>query len=220
MHVLIVDDHPLFRAGLNALLYELDASVKTAQAATLGEVCDMHDRGEIFDLVLLDMKLPDSEGLDLLQRVKEVFEEALVVIMSATEDPHLIRSAIDMGACGYIPKTTNPAVTVNALRLVLAHGIYLPLNILHGIAMVDVIVAKTQECPQPSLSERQLDVLQRLLQGKPNKIIARELAIAEGTVKAHLASIYQFLNVTSRSQAMSRAHQLGFFEHFASLPPS
>lgn len=220
MRVLLVDDHPLFRAGLNALLYELDSNIETAEAATLGEVCDKHDQGEIFDLVLLDMKLPDSEGLDLLRRVKEVFEEALVVIMSATEDPHLIRSAIDMGACGYIPKTTNPAVTVNALRLVLAHGIYLPLNILHGIGMADIIVAKTQECPQPSLSERQLAVLQCLLQGKPNKIIARELAIAEGTVKAHLASIYQFLNVTSRSQAMSRAHQLGFFEKFASLPPS
>jgi len=219
MHVLIVDDHPLFRTGLKALLYELDSNIETAEAATLGEVCHLGEMGNIFDLVLLDMNLPDGNGLDVLRRAKEVFDASLVVIMSATEDPHLIRSAIDMGACGYIPKTTNPAVTVNALRLVLAHGIYLPLNILQGMGGDGATFTKELECSQPSLSERQLAVLQRLLQGKPNKIIARELAIAEGTVKAHLASIYQVLNVATRSQAMARAHQLGFFEQFANLPP-
>jgi DNA-binding NarL/FixJ family response regulator len=218
MHVLIVDDHPLFRAGLKALLYELDPNIETREAATVAEACAAHNEDVTFGLVLLDMKLPDGNGLDVLRRVKELFDEALVVIMSATEDPHLIRSAIDMGACGYIPKTTNPAVAVNALRLVLAKGIYLPLNILKGMAIPGAVLEETQECPRPSLSERQLAVLQRLLQGKPNKIIARELAIAEGTVKAHLASIYQFLKVTTRSQAMSRAHQLGFFEQFSNLP--
>ena len=219
MRVLIVDDHPLFRSGLRALLYELDSSIETQEAATVGEVCDSHQRGENFDLMLLDMSLPDGNGLEVLRRVKEVFDATLVVILSATEDPNLILSAIDAGACGYIPKTTNPMVTVNALRLVLGRGIYLPSNILQNIKASNTGLQEERQC-LPRLSERQLSVLHRLLQGKSNKVIARELAIAEGTVKAHLASIYQFLDVTTRSQAMFRAHQLGFFDKFINLPPS
>lgn len=219
MRILIVDDHPLFRAGLKALLYELDPDIETMQAPTLCKVCDLSAKGETFDLILLDLNLPDGNGLDVLQRVKEVFDTALVAIMSATEDPRLIRGMIDAGACGYIPKTTDPLVTVNALRLILANGIYLPLNVLQSDGETEPAPTKKQGIPEPCLSERQLAVLHRLLQGKPNKIIARELSIAEGTVKAHLASIYQFLNVSTRSQAMYRAHQLGLFDKFSSLPP-
>ncbi len=219
MRILIVDDHPLFRAGLKALLYELDSNIETMQAPTLREIGDLSAKGEVFDLILLDLNLLDGKGLEVLQRVKELFDTALIAIMSAMEDPRLIRAVIDAGACGYITKTTDPMVTVNALRLILAHGIYLPLNILQSAEGMEPELIKKREIPEPCLSERQLAVLHRLLQGKPNKIIARELAIAEGTVKAHLASIYQFLNVATRSQAMYRAHQLGLFDKFASLPP-
>jgi DNA-binding NarL/FixJ family response regulator len=214
MQILIVDDHPLFRAGLAALLYELDSAVVTTEAASVQQVRELRDGGGRFDLVLLDLHLPDAQGLEILLLVKEMFEGSLVAIMSATEDPQLIRSAIDAGACGYIPKTTNPAVTVNALRLILARGIYLPLHILEDVERHGFTFAGNATSGQPSLSSRQLTVLQCLLQGKSNKVIARELSIAEGTVKAHLATIYQFMNVTTRSQAMARSHQLGFFEQF------
>jgi DNA-binding NarL/FixJ family response regulator len=219
MRVLIVDDHPLFRAGLKALVFELDSEIETAEAATLRDVQDAHDRGESFDLILLDMNLPDGNGVEALARVKGAFEAIPVVVMSAIEDPALIRDAIDQGACGYIPKTTNPTVTVHALRLVLAHGIYLPPVVLRSSERPSSKLSKpdSHAPPPPTLSERQLEVLQRLLHGKPNKIIARELAISEGTVKAHLAAIYQFLNVTTRTQALYRAHELGLFDQFETL---
>lgn len=215
MRVLVIDDHPLFRAGLRALLYELDPQIVAVEAGSLREVTDIAAAGVEFHLVLLDMGLPDGSGLVVLQTVKQAFEAAPVVIMSAATDPHLIRDVIDAGASGYIPKTTQPEVTVSALRLVLAHGIYLPLDILmqsgsgHPPAPTPVNL--------PGLSAKQLAVLQRLLQGKPNKVIARELAIAEGTVKAHLAAVYQFLDVSSRSEAMRRSHELGYFEQFGAL---
>ena len=215
MRVLVIDDHPLFRAGLRALLYELDPQIGAVEAGSLREVADIAAAGAEFDLVLLDMSLPDGNGLVALQRVKQAFEAAPVVIMSAATDARLIREVIDAGASGYIPKTTRPEVTVSALRLVLAHGIYLPLDILLQGNSVDPSTA--QPAYLPGLSTKHLAVLQRLLQGKPNKVIARELTIAEGTVKAHLASVYQFLDVTSRSEAMRRAHELGYFERFGAI---
>lgn len=214
MRVLVIDDHPLFRAGLRALLYELDSHIGAVEAGSLREVAEIAAAGADFDLVLLDMGLPDGSGLVALQAVKQAFEAAPVVVMSAATDARLIRDVIDAGASGYIPKTTRPELTVSALRLVLAHGIYLPLDILLHNSATDQPPPQAQP---PGLSARQLAVLQRLLQGKPNKVIARELAIAEGTVKAHLASVYQFLDVATRSEAMRRAHELGYFERFATL---
>jgi DNA-binding NarL/FixJ family response regulator len=218
MRVLIVDDHPLFRTGLKALLFELDPAIETAEATSVSDVILAGERGEAFDLVLLDLDLPDSKGLSGLQRVRAAFEGPRLVVMSALEDADLIRSAIDAGACGYIPKTTDPTVTVHALRLVLARGIYLPPHVLDAGGDRGARDPAARNAERPQLSTRQLAVLQRLLQGKPNKIIARELLIAEGTVKAYLAAIYQALNVSSRTQAMFRAHELGFFDQFPGAP--
>ena len=216
MRILIVDDHPLFRAGLTALLFELDTNIETAEAASLAQACERKEQGESFDLVLLDLNLPDAAGLSGLHRIKATFEAALVVVMSAVEEPQLIFSVLDAGACGYIPKTTDPTATVQALRLVLARGIYLPPSAMAGRDRSEAIpVGATPRRGASDLSERQLQVLQRLLHGKPNKIIARELDIAERTVKAHLQAIYQALNVATRTQAMYRAHELGLFERFA-----
>ena len=212
MNVLLVDDHPLFREGLKALLMGLDPSVQTEVAASVAQAL-AHAQGPGVDLVLLDMNLPDVTHVEALRRVKAVFDEVPVVVVSADEDPALILATVDAGAAGYIPKSTDPEVTIQALRLVLAHGIYLPASALrHAPAPA---FAASQPAP---LSQRQQDVLTRLLQGKPNKIIARELDIAEGTVKAHLWAIYQTLGVSSRAQAMYRVHELGLYQ-VAGNPP-
>jgi DNA-binding NarL/FixJ family response regulator len=219
MRVLIIDDHELFRAGLKALLFELDPNIQAAQAGTLTDGLSTNDSSAPFDLILLDMNLPDVRGLEALSKVREAFEGVPVVVMSAIEDPRFIRSTIEAGACGYIPKTTTSAVTVLALKLVLEQGVYLPADYLlqddeqasAGTATTSMTTARAV------FSERQLEVLQRLLQGKPNKVIARELAIAEGTVKAHLAAIYQVLNVTTRTQAMYKVHELGLSTQFTGI---
>ena len=211
MRVLIVDDHPLYRAGVRALLSGLDPDLTAADVSNVSEALGLADTDPSFDLVLLDMNLPGANRLDALQQIKARFESAAVVVVSGDEDPSLILATIDAGAAGFIPKSTDPAITMQALRLVLAHGTYLPVHALRHVSESGSH-ASGSGLAMPDLSERQRAVLLRLLHGKANKVIARELGIAEGTVKAHLWSVYQLLGVTSRAQAMCRVHELGLLD--------
>lgn len=212
MRVLIVDDHPLYRAGVRALLAGLDPELVAVDAANVAEVLRLSNREEDqFDLVLLDMNLPGAKHLEALQQVRSHFETASIVVVSADEDPALMLGAVDAGAAGYIPKSTDPNVTLQALRLVLAHGTYLPVHALRHLG-TDLPTTASATNTLPEFSERQRAVLLGLLQGKPNKAIARDLGVAEGTVKAHLWSVYQLLGVSSRTEAMCRVHALGLLE--------
>lgn len=215
MHVLIVDDHPLFRQGLRALLSALDPSIEAADVSAVPDVRELHATGYRPELVLLDMNLPGISKLDALHDVKALFESACVVVVSADEDPALIRSVIEAGAAGYIPKTTDAGITIQALRLVLSNGIYLPSIALDSLTDIPY-PASSVGGDADAFSPRQRAVLRCLLQGKANKVIARELDMAEGTVKAHLWAVYQALGVNSRTQAMYRAHELGLFTQVSS----
>lgn len=227
VRVLIVDDHPLFREGLKGLLIGLDPAVEVHQAASVADAQRM--AGQPFDLVLMDLQMPGTYGMDALLRIKTLFDESAVVVVSGDESPSTIQSAIQHGAAGYVPKSTDPSVTTHALRLVLAQGTYLPPEALSSPGAAQTPLRRHDD-PQPGtgpgvvhqgpasaptwprdLSQRQLAVLRCLLQGKPNKVIAREIGIAEGTVKAHLWAVYQLLGVNNRAQAMYRAHELKLF---------
>lgn len=211
MHILIVDDHPLFREGLKTLLTALEPGIRISDAGSVAEAIAL-SAADAPDLILLDMNLPGPSRLDALRQVKAAHETASVVVVSGDEDPVLIRKAVDEGAAGYIPKTTNASLTIQALRLVLANGIYLPRAALTAGGDARSSAEPAKAGGPPEFSGRQLAVLKCLLQGKANKVIARELDIAEGTVKAHLWSIYQALGVNSRAQAMYRVHELHMFE--------
>jgi DNA-binding NarL/FixJ family response regulator len=205
MNVVIIDDHPLYREGVRALLYGLEPTAKVAGFSNVADACAAPQALPV-DLVLLDMNLPGSSRLQALQDVKANFEDASVVVVSGEEDPALVLSVIDAGAAGFVPKSTEPSVTIQALRLVLAQGVYLPPLALQHAAQ------RSNPVQMPTLSERQTAVLQLLLQGKSNKVIARDLAISEGTVKAHLWVVYQALGVNTRSQAMCKAYELGLLK--------
>jgi DNA-binding NarL/FixJ family response regulator len=214
MHILIVDDHPLFCQGMKSLLAELEPGARVSAAGTVAQAIALAAE-DAPDLILLDMNLPGTSRLEALRQIKAAHEAASVVVVSAEQDPLLIRSAVDEGAAGYIPKTTDILLTTQALRLVLANGIYLPRAALTGS---DARSAESSKAgAEPEFSGRQLAVLKCLLQGKANKVIARELDIAEGTVKAHLWAIYQALGVNSRAQAMYRVHELHMFDHVPKL---
>jgi DNA-binding NarL/FixJ family response regulator len=211
VRVLIVDDHPLFRQGMKALLLGLDATIDCSEAGDVAAAVQVAVEGAQFDLVLLDLGLPGLSGLDALGEIKRAFDGAAVVIVSGEEAPSLVRDAISAGAAGYVPKSTDPSVTLQALRLVIANGTYLPPIAIAGFATgVARPAGGTQ--PAPQLSPRQVEILRLLLQGQSNKVIARRLDIAEGTVKAHLWAVYQALGVASRGQAMFKAHQLGLLD--------
>lgn len=219
MRVLLVDDHPLFREGLKGLLIGLNPSVLVHQAASVSEAERLS--GQYFDLVLMDLQMPGSVGMHALTRIKALFEESAVVVVSGDESPMTIQNAIQHGAAGYVPKSTDPAVTVHALKLVMAQGTYLPPEALQLAEVTPQPGADQGGAPSwpRELSPRQLSVLRCLLQGKPNKVIAREIGIAEGTVKAHLWAVYQLLGVGNRAQAMYRAHELKLFA-MLSPPPT
>jgi DNA-binding NarL/FixJ family response regulator len=220
MRVLLIDDHPLFREGLKGLLLGLEPSVRVEQAGSVDAAGSL--QGQAFDLVLMDLNMPGSQGMEALSRTKALFEAAAVVVVSGDESPGTIQSAIQHGAAGYVPKTTDPSVTIQALRLVLAQGTYLPPEALRQpgtTAETSAVPATTTPNWPKELSPRQLAVLRCLLQGKPNKVIAREIGIAEGTVKAHLWAVYQLLGVSNRAQAMYRAHELQLFSALHSPVP-
>ncbi len=202
MNVLIVDDHPLYREGLKALLAGLDPELVAHGVSNVDDAAAaVGDKA--LDLVLLDMNLPGTSHLAALQQMRVLFEGASIVVVSGDEDTALMLAAIDAGASGYIPKSADPLMTIQALRVVLAQGVYLPVDALRHA------VRRASPGTMPAISDKQQAVLQRLLQGKSNKVIARELDIAEGTVKAHLSAVYTALGVNSRSQAMCKAYELG-----------
>ena len=210
VHILLVDDHALFRGGLKSLLQELGAGLVLDEAGNCGQALESV-AGRRYDLILLDLNMPGLNRLDALAALREAAPDAPVVVLSGETEPDLVRATIERGAMGFIPKSATPQVLIEALRLVLAHGVYLPLEVLERMnapapkapdAAADAAVV-------PGLTPRQLDVLRFVIQGKPNKVIARELDIAESTVKVHLSSVLRAFGVRNRTEAVYAAAKMG-----------
>ncbi|MCV6615190.1 MAG: response regulator transcription factor [Cellvibrionaceae bacterium] len=208
MRVLIIDDHHLFRSGLRFLLTGLKQSIQYLEASSCEEATLLFDSNDV-DVVLLDYYLPGVAGVDALERIKNHFQTNVVVISSA-DSPEIIHKVINRGAVGFIPKSSSPEVLVAALKLVLAKGVYLPPNVLDQYSSsLSPDCEKRREELLGSLSARQLAVLMKAIQGLPNKAIAHELDIAEGTVKSHLFACYRALEVDNRTDAVYVTASLG-----------
>jgi DNA-binding NarL/FixJ family response regulator len=211
MKILLIDDHALFREGLKFLLRSLDAALEVDEAGNCAKALE-YAAARSHDLVLLDLKMPGVEGLDALSALREAIPAVPLVVVSGEDNPGVVRAAIERGAMGFIPKSSTPEVLVQALRLVLAHGVYLPPTVLDAGGTASVSAASQTSAGQAALSgltPRQVDVLRCVIQGKPNKIIARELDISEGTVKAHLSSVLRAFGVRNRTEAVYAAAKLG-----------
>ena len=212
MKILIVDDHPLIREALRHVLTVLDAKIDLIEAQNFTEALAAADANPELDLILLDLGLPDIDGFDALLELRKCHPGAPVVVLSASEQPAMVLRAIDIGAMGFIPKTTSSPLLLNALRLVLAGGVYLPVEVLrqHESAPEPALSLAAQATqfgkmltPQDiGLTARQAEVLALLVQGKSNKLICRDLGLAEGTVKIHVTAILKALNVSNRTQAV------------------
>jgi DNA-binding NarL/FixJ family response regulator len=212
MKILLIDDHALFREGLKFLLRSLDAALEVDEAGNCAKALE-YAATRSYDLVLLDLKMPGVEGLDALAALREAIPGIPLVVVSGEDNPGVVRAAIERGAMGFIPKSSTPEVLVQALRLVLAHGVYLPPTVLDAAAVTTPATAVVPQGaagqPPLGLTARQVDVLRCVIQGKPNKIIARELDISEGTVKAHLSSVLRAFGVRNRTEAVYAAAKLG-----------
>jgi DNA-binding NarL/FixJ family response regulator len=203
--VLFADDHPLFREGVKPVLQKLEPCLEIIEAFDYPSAfLAMHQAGDV-DLALLDLYMPGMSGVDGVTRFRAAFPEIPLVVLSASEVAEDIHRLLAAGALGYVTKSSPSEVILNALRLVLAGGIYIPPSLLnhHGYeSEADYFISA-------SLTSRQLEVLCELVKGQSNKKIAKALNVTEGTVKIHLAAIFRILQVNNRTEAVLVAQKMG-----------
>jgi len=213
MNVLLVDDHALLRGGMKFLLRSLDADLEMDEASNGDQALELV-ASRSYDLLLLDLKMPGLNGMEALNALHAAVPGTPLVILSADDDPGVVRAAIEGGAMGFIPKSSTPEELIQALRLVLAQGVYLPATALEATQPIPAMEptsaqADTLESVLPGLTRRQMEVLRCVIKGKSNKAIARELEVSEGTVKAHLSSVFQALGAHNRTEVVYAAAKLG-----------
>lgn len=211
-HILIADDHPLFRLALTQALRAIAPDATLIEADSLAAACAQLDARHDIDLVLLDLHLPDSRGLMGLASLRAEHPAVAVAMISANEDPMVIRRALAFGAAGYIPKGASLDELGTALRAVLNCEEYVPAQ-LHNAIGTSATSREDQQIAArlASLTPQQFRVLSQVADGQLNKQIADKLGIQERTIKAHLSLIFQKLGVRNRTQAsvMLRSLELG-----------
>jgi DNA-binding NarL/FixJ family response regulator len=217
MKVLVVDDHVLIREALRGVLKELGNDVAIFDASSGRQAMRLIEEHRDLGLILLDLNLPDRNGFALLSEVRERYPAVSIVVLSAFNDRDNVVKALDLGALGFIPKSASREVMVSALQLVLSGGIYIPPEILAPSmpAPVDpqTSLKRSGATLSPAalgLTERQVDVLALMMQGKSNKAICRSLDLAEPTVKNHVTAILRVLKVTNRTEAVIAVGALGW----------
>ncbi len=208
--IIIVDDHPLFRAALRQTLSGSDADMRVEEAGDLNALTAALEADRDCDLVLLDLNMPGGHGISGLLLLRAQYPEVPVMIISAVEDQKVIRRTFELGAAGYLSKSVGPADIRKAIDTVLSGEILVPEGI--NLAASDEQSAFVRRLS--TLTPQQIRVLMMLSDGLMNKQIAYELSISEATVKAHVSSILQKLDVDSRTQAVIAASKIeqGQFE--------
>jgi two-component system, NarL family, nitrate/nitrite response regulator NarL len=211
MKLLVVDDHPVFRDGLAALLKQAAEHTVVLQAPECASALQLAAEHEDLDAVFVDLMMPGMTGDLCVREFGKSRPELPVIVLSSSENPSDVRRALKAGALGYIPKSASPQTLLSALKLVLTGNIYVP-PLLAQAPTRTSDDSQTQQAPLPmdQLTDRQIDVLKHLCTGLSNKEISIRLGIAEKTVKAHVAAIFKTLNVVNRTQAAHavRAHNL------------
>ncbi|MBE9558425.1 MAG: response regulator transcription factor [Proteobacteria bacterium] len=215
MRILVADDHQLFRSGLSLLLSNIYDDVTVVEAVDIETALARIDSEKPFDLVLLDVAMPGMEGMVGLRLIVERIPETPVVMLSAIENSEDVFRAIRMGARGYILKSSSEHVLEHAISLAMSGETYIPSGIFmdrqgHLVTPGSPVVNDYDPAnPLNQLTVRQRDVLARMMDGSPNKEIARELGLLESTVKAHVKAILKKLGAANRTQASMIASRHG-----------
>lgn len=200
--LLIADDHPLFRAALCLAASENLPECIMHEAADLASVLAVLAAEPEIDLVLLDLHMPGSQGLSGLAALRGQHPGVAVLVVSAHDEPRIVRRVLDHGAAGFIPKSASPAEIGQAIRSVLACGSWLPSGLAAAVAALPTNPADVDLASRLArLTQQQSRVLALLAEGMLNKQIADRLAIQENTVKTHITVIFEKLKVRNRTQA-------------------
>jgi two-component system, NarL family, nitrate/nitrite response regulator NarL len=209
MKLLIVDDHPVVRDGLAALLRQLGPEVTVLLAEGGSQGLDLANGHPDLDLVVLDLAMPGSDGFAMLREFGRLQPQLPVIVVSSSEDPRDVRRALASGALGYIPKSAPPRTILAAVQFVLAGNVYVPTLLAQSPGMQDEAADDSGRRSTVSLTVRQSDVLRLLREGRSNKEIGRKLGLSEKTVKVHVTALFKALNVANRIQAAAMADKVG-----------
>jgi DNA-binding NarL/FixJ family response regulator len=209
MKILLIDDHVLIREALQGIFKELRPDATVLEAANCSQGMRLAEEHADLEVILLDLTLPDGDGFNVLADLRELYPAVSIVVLSATNDRDKVMRALDLGAVGFIPKSTQRAVMLSGLQLVLSGGIYIPPEILtrkelpSSPAPKQIATAQSRVSPRDlGLTERQVEVLALMMQGKSNKAICGVLHLSESTVKNHVGAILKVLRVTNRTEAV------------------
>jgi NarL family two-component system response regulator LiaR len=204
MRVLIADDHPLILAGVKQALEEDDGFEVVAETQIGSQVLPLVSQTKP-DLALLDMRMPEMDGLTCLDRIREQHPKVKVVILSVSTDPELIQNILNRGASAYIVKSVNLQDLPSALRQALEGTVY------SAVGLPERAV-EDEAAKAVGLTERETTILKALARGLSNEAIGKELWVAEQTVKFHLTNIYRKLEVSNRTEAARYAYEHGLVE--------
>lgn len=209
MKLLIVDDHAILREGFVALLQQLEPGANVLQASDIAEGLRLVEAHPGLDAILLDLNMPDQNGMDAIPGFAERYPQLPVIVLSSSEDPNDVRLALKSGAFGYVPKSASPRSILSALRLVLAGEIYVPPLLLDFAPPAVDSAGGATSGGGKHLTGRQTEVLRLLCRGLTNKEISRALDLSEKTTKSHITAIFKVLGVVNRTQAAAEAKRAG-----------
>ncbi len=195
--IVVADDHPLFREALVSAVRKARPDASVVECSSFAEADSALNSGAV-DLMLLDLKLSDVEGMTGLNLVRANHPAVPVVVVSASEEPHTVRHALAVGASGFIPKSASLETMVEAISQILEGETWAP----------DVGEEADLQSRIASLTPSQLRILEGLKAGRLNKQIAYDLGVTEATIKAHLTSVFRKLGVQNRTQAVILAQQI------------
>jgi two-component system nitrate/nitrite response regulator NarL len=204
MKILVADDHDLLRETL-VMFLESAGGFKADSTADFNGVADLIKSGNRYDVILLDLNMPGMAGLDGLTRAAELAPSSRIALISGMANRETAEKALEMGAAGFLPKTLSAKSLVNAIKFMAMGEQYAP---------IDFMTAEEDHAQNPiaeKLTERELQVLKGLTQGKSNKEIARDLDLQEPTVKLHMKTLYRKLGASNRTQAALIAKESGIF---------
>ena len=213
---LIIDDHPMIADALALALSGARIFDEIETIRSLGAARARLDNAQTYTLVLLDLHLSDTQGVDGVRILREHYPDLPLIIFSADDGVETIKLAFECGVRGYITKDSARDVVINAINLVLAGDNYIPRHAAPALGLEIATAVRGEESNHAAavinLSPRQMEVLGYLLLGMPNKVIAARLGMAEGTVKTHLNTVYRVLGARNRVHAILRARDLGLME--------
>lgn len=222
MKILIADDHELFLQGLEFVLKTNYPDVQIYTASDYNQIFEQLQKNTSFDLIITDLAMPGANWLEALIKIHEHVRETPIIVISAVFDRGILQKTIEAGVSGYIPKSSPNQLMLSAINLVMAGGVYIPHELMENSVdnqEINQELKKLEEMSKPQKSDnvkkltpRQVEVIKGIARGLPNKLIAYELGLTEGTVKVHITVILKVLGVTNRTAAVMEAVKNGYLK--------